>query len=76
MERVGSWRMFAPEPKTTLPETNSEFTPENGWLEDEAVSFWDTPIFRCELLVSGRVTAKTPEKMFFGLSPKGKVPTI
>ncbi len=25
---------------TTLPETNSEFTPENGWLEDE-ISFWD-----------------------------------
>ena len=24
----------------TLPETTSEFTPENGWLEDEAVSFW------------------------------------
>ena len=24
----------------TLPETNSEFTPENGWLEDK-LSFWD-----------------------------------
>ena len=25
---------------STLPETNSEFTPENGWLEDD-ISFWD-----------------------------------
>ena len=24
----------------TLPETNSEFTPENQWFEDE-ISFWD-----------------------------------
>ena len=23
------------------PETNSEFTPENEWLEDFLVSFWD-----------------------------------
>ena len=30
----GSTRVY------TLPETNSEFTPENGWLEDE-ISFWD-----------------------------------
>ena len=37
-----------------LPETNSEFTPENGWLEYDCFLLgW--PIFRCELLVLGRV---------------------
>jgi len=30
----------------TLPETNSEFTPENGWLE-EYVPFWKAYIFMC-----------------------------
>ena len=39
----------------TLPETNSKFAPENGWLEDELVSFLANPIFGCEVLVSGRV---------------------
>ena len=39
----------------TLPETNSKFAPENGWLEDELVSCLAHPIFRCEVLVSGRV---------------------
>ena len=29
----------------TLPETNSKIAPENGWLEDFLVSFWDRPIF-------------------------------
>ena len=29
--------------------------PENGWLEDE-FPFLGKPIFRCELLVSGRVS--------------------
>ena len=24
-----------PKNRSTLPETNSEFTPENGWLEDD-----------------------------------------
>ena len=39
-----------------LGETNSEFAPENGWLEYDEVSFWGKrPIFRGELLVSGRV---------------------
>ena len=40
---------------STLPETNSKFAPENQWLEDE-ISFGARPIFRGELLVSGRVT--------------------
>ena len=40
--------------KYTLPETNSEFTPENGWSEnDRFLLGW--LIFRGELLVSGRV---------------------
>ena len=27
-------------PWITLPETNSKFAPENGWLQDQKVSFW------------------------------------
>ena len=38
----------------TLPETYSKFAPENGWLEDE-FTFGFRHIFRCELLVLGRV---------------------
>ena len=31
----------------TLPETNSEFTPENGWLEDEiSFPFWGPAYFQ------------------------------
>ena len=37
----------------TLPETNSEFTPENGWLEDEFPV--EMAIFRVDLLVSRSV---------------------
>ena len=37
-----------------LPETNSEFTPENGWVEYYCPFFF-LPVFRCELLVSRRV---------------------
>ena len=36
---------------TRDPATNSEFTPENGWLEDE-FPFGRLPIFRCKLLVT------------------------
>ena len=39
----------------TLPETNSEFTPENGWLEDY-FPFGIRSIFRGVWLVSGRVS--------------------
>ena len=43
----------------SLPETNSKFAPENGWLEDEIpVGSW--LIFWCELLVSGRVFVGYP----------------
>ena len=39
----------------SVPETNSEFTPENGCWEDE-ISFWGKRhISRGELLVSGKV---------------------
>ncbi len=37
----------------SLPKTNSEFTPENGWLEDE-ISYWEG-VFSGDMLVSGRV---------------------
>ena len=53
----------------TLPETNSQFAPENGWdwnmmnfhlghkILSYEFSFWGAfrPIFRCELLVLGSV---------------------
>ena len=39
-----------------VPESNGEFTPENGWERKTMLSFWGKrPIFRCEPLVSGRV---------------------
>ena len=38
----------------TLPETN--ISPENGWLEYKPFLLGSRPIFRGELLVSGRVT--------------------
>ena len=37
--------------RCTLPETNSQFTPENRCLEDDPFLL-GRPIFRCELLVS------------------------
>ena len=43
-----------PVTSTRDPETNSEFTPENGWLE-YARFLLGWPIFRGELLVSGSV---------------------
>ena len=33
----------------------SEFTPENGCLGDDPVSFWGLPIFSGKLLVLGSV---------------------
>ena len=39
----------------TLPETNSEFAPENWWLDDE-VSLWnEVCLFSGAMLVLGRV---------------------
>ena len=44
----------------TLPETNI-FAPENGWLEDDPfLLVW--PMFRGELLVSGRVSIQNQLK--------------
>ena len=52
--------------KCTLPETNSEFTPENGWLEYDCFPLgW--PIFRGELLVSRRVNQVGKKLVFFFL---------
>ena len=42
----------------TRPETNSEFTPETGCLEDDSFPFGVRPIFRCELAVSFRAPPK------------------
>ena len=36
----------------TVPATN--IAPENGWLEDFLVSFWETPIFQVRTAVSFR----------------------
>ena len=47
---------------TTLPETNGEFAPENGWLEDN-MSFRGTPFFE----VLGRVTL--PSNTYFRWLP-------
>ncbi len=41
--------------QATLPETNSNFAPENEWLEDGSFPFGARHIFRGELLVLGRV---------------------
>ena len=52
-----SFTFFYTFPKlSTLPETNSQLTPENQWLEDKK-SFWDDQyVFRGDfLLVSGSV---------------------
>ena len=45
-------RIFLGQQLHTFPKTNM-FAPENGWLEDET-SFLGWPMFRGELLVSGR----------------------
>ncbi len=48
----------------TLPETNSKRnSPGNGWLEDDRF-FLGWPIFKGELLVSGRVTVQLLAKLF------------
>ena len=51
------WQGFECQPlEITLPETN--IAPENGWLEyDRFLLGW--PIFRGELLVSGRLHKKS-----------------
>ena len=35
-----------PKRSITFPETNSEFTPENGWLEYDELSFWELAYFQ------------------------------
>ncbi len=53
------WRCYPP---WNMPETNSEFTPENQWLEDE-ISFWDS-LFSRVMLLSGRVNCPPSEKRY------------
>ena len=47
--------LFLEGKKPTLPETNI-FAPKNGWLEYDSFLL-GRPIFRGEVLVSGRVTS-------------------
>ena len=49
----------------TLPTTNSEFTPENGWLEDDPFLLkWS--IFRGKLAVSFREGSFFQDSVFVG----------
>ena len=56
--------------EVSLPETNSKFAPENGWLEYARVLLgW--PIFRGERLVSGRVSlGRFPPKKTVNNTPQ------
>ena len=38
-------------PKNTLPETNSEFAPENGWLEDDRFLLGQKAHFQVQTLI-------------------------
>ena len=51
-QKIHSLKLTAKAPKNG--ETNSEFAPKNGWLEYDPFLL-GRPIFKCELLVSGRV---------------------
>ena len=54
----------------TPAETNSEFTPENGWLEEDRFLLgW--PIFNGELLVSGSVVDYKKQLLENFCSPSG-----
>ena len=55
IKNVGNHHQDNPLIEITLPETNG-FAPENGWLEYDPFLFGARPIFRCEMLVSGRVS--------------------
>ena len=47
----------------TLPETNIVIVPANQWLEDDSYFLLEWPIFRDELLVSGRVLGNLGSKV-------------
>ena len=54
----------------TPAETNSKFTPENGWLEEDRFLLgW--PIFKGELLVSGSVVDYKQQLLENFCSPSG-----
>ena len=48
----------------TLPETNCQFAPGNGWLEYDEISFWGKRhFFRDEMAVSFRECSNTPPEI-------------
>ena len=60
-----SYTLFAPKVSPSLKRSQWVETPENGWLEYDR-SFWCPAYFQgLLLLVSGKVTAKKPEKDLF-----------
>ena len=63
----GGYPNYQPQNSFTRdPETNSEFTPENGWLEDDPLGM--TYFQGLLLLVSGRVSeVKTIKHTFISL---------
>ena len=66
MEEAGSRCLMF----TILPETNSEFTPENGWLET-FLSFWDPAYFSGALAVSFR-ECTVPYQLHLASHAQGK----
>ena len=56
---------WSSDPHFTLPETNSKFAPENGWLEDDCFLL-GRPISVAKMLVSGRVDIDNKSSPNFG----------
>ena len=44
--KTNGWKPKIGENVCSLPKTNSEFTPENVWLENKCFSFLERPIFQ------------------------------
>ena len=64
IHRINVWYFLPtnlPQKSTRLPETNSKFAPENGWLEYFFVSFWGVkrPIFRGKPFLGPRAGGST-----------------
>ena len=57
-------QLFLETPIFTLPETNSEFTPENRGHPKKETHLNQPQCFRCKLLVSGRVASGIPMNFF------------
>ena len=66
---IGWWgRLFGPIPRN-LKLTASENSEKKGWLEDDSLTL-EWPIFRCELLVSGRISSHLLDFALFVLMIK------